>query len=1204
MVVCILRAAGKAALTAVFGCSLLSASIAMAEETTTVIEQATGLLEDGQIVKAQDMLIEIRSSATGAERDRVIELLAAADRRMRNMSESEVSLQKAELALVKGDLRKADMHANAVRRSAKASTEERIEASKVLDEAARQREELAPLIAGALEQSVRDFDAEQYAEAKAGLSAVSRSGVRLTKEQSSTLRRYQERILELERTNGEPFDFAEVSLGELGVAPVQGFSDTTEAVAFTGEIVSETDVAISDTGTAVADASRTGMISTVAVVAAAEEAGPNDPETGNPAYIKESGNDGWASDPGTTMPPAQPAPAAAPQSGDDLFIDAERVDAQRILAEADAAYDKGLYTEASQKYLLASTNYSRWLSTEELSHAQARLEDTRGRMGAATGTLLEQELNQRAILRSQVLAEVNALQQQSEAAKKAGDFDTALGLVAQAQLRWNTANSQGLLAETEFEKTSADLRGLEDSIRGSERAAAEAEAKKAGQTAAQEQAALAQQQQKEKENRINESLARLRALQREQKYEEALQVVEEVLFLDPTNAAAQLSKDVLTDIVLYREFFDIQRKKGISWTAEMNAIHEGMIAPQGIIEYPSDWPEISLRRGAEASFAESPADRQVLANLETKRIPASFQDNTLENVLAFIATVTNLNFDIDWESLSEVGIEKDTQVSLELREVPARVVLDRVLQKVSLDDFNRAGWAVQDGIVVVASDDDLRRNTFIVIYDVRDLLFEVNNYTTVPELDLDAAVQQSQGGGGGGGGGQSIFQDDEEEEQRLTPEEQLENLLEIIQTNVDVDGWRENGGDTGIVQTLNQNLIITNTATNHRDIQSLLDKLREVRSVQISVETRILQVSTDFFEKIGFDLDVYLNGNEAKDAAIRQVTGAGGLGTFFGEGTNITVSDTVLGRGETVGNATGYGTDGTVDPVTGLPTIVFFGDATTPALPYEVVQNQSGWGTIPIQQGSDAMTDNLISGLSQFASDILSQNPALGIAGTFLDDIQVDFLIEATQADQRTVTLTAPRLTFMNGKAANLAVSTQQAYVSALNPVVGTSAAGFDPTISTLNTGFSLLLQGVVSADRRYVTLNAEVTTAELLGFTAQEVSLAVGGAAGSIGGGTVTDTFQVPQVLVTRIRTGLTIPDQGTALLGGQRLATEIDVESGVPVLSKIPLINRFFTNTATVRQESTLLILLKPKILIQSEQEEDQFPGLQDRLDNSFGF
>jgi type II secretory pathway component GspD/PulD (secretin)/tetratricopeptide (TPR) repeat protein len=1159
MVLCILRTARTAVIAAMIGCSLVPAAFAAADQTAALLVQGEALLQEGRVVEAQDVLMRVRASATGAERDRAVELLAAADRRMRNMGEAESSLQKAELALMQGDLRKADMHANTVRRSAKATTEERVRASAILDKAASEREVLAPLVPGVLEQAVRDFDADRFAEAKAGLVAVSRSGVRLNKEQSTTLRRYQERILDVERETGEPIEAAEVALGDLG------------------------------------DGAAVGAVSSTVVVVAMQDDPASEP--GNPAYIDEPENDGWADQ---AQPAATNTPSA-PQSGDDLFVDAERVDSQRVLAEADAAYEKGMFAEANQKYLLASTTYARWLSSEELAHAQSRLEDTRGRLGAATGALLDLELTQRRIMREQVLAEVENLESQAKAALDAGDFDAALGLVAQAQLRWSSANAQGLLAETEFADTTKRLSGLEDGIRGAERAAAEAEVLRAGRAVEAEQRSLAAQQQKDRSQRINESLARLRALQREQKYEEALQVVEEVLFLDPTNPAAQLMKDILSDIVLYRDFTEIGRRRGESYAREMNEIQRGMIVPHDIIDYPSDWPELSMRRGTEVAFAESPADRLVLANLSSKRIPASFQDNALENVLQFIATVTNLNFDVDWASLSEVGIEKDTQVSLELREVSAQVVLDRVLQKVSLDDFNRASWAVQDGIVVVASDDDLRRNTFIVIYDVRDLLFDVNNYTQVPELDLDAAVQQSQGGGGGGGG-QSIFEDDEEEEEQRSPEEQLRDLLEIIQTNVDIDGWSDNGGDTGIVQTLNQNLIITNTARNHREIQALLDKLREVRSVQISVETRILQVSTDFFEKIGFDIDLYLNGNDQRDAAISQVQGSSGLGTFFGEGTNVLFSDLVGGGG--TGNASGYGTDGTIDATTGLPTIVFFGDATNGPVPYTVNQPTNGFGTVPIQQGSDALTDNLISGLSQFASGILSQNPALGIAGTFLDDIQVDFLIEATQADQRTVTLTAPRLTFMNGKAANLAVSTQQAYVSALNPVVGTSAAGFDPTISTLNTGFSLLLQGVVSADRRYVTLNAEVTTAEDLGFTAQEVSIAVGGAGGSIGGGVVTDTFQVPRVLTTRIRTGLTIPDQGTALLGGQRVASEIDVETGVPVLSKVPLINRFFTNTATVRQESTLLILLKPKILIQAEQEEDLFPGLQDRLDNSFGF
>jgi type II secretory pathway component GspD/PulD (secretin) len=77
-----------------------------------------------------------------------------------------------------------------------------------------------------------------------------------------------------------------------------------------------------------------------------------------------------------------------------------------------------------------------------------------------------------------------------------------------------------------------------------------------------------------------------------------------------------------------------------------------------------------------------------------------------------------------------------------------------------------------------------------------------------------------------------------------------------------------------------------------------------------------------------------------------------------------------------------------------------------------------------------------------------------------------------------------------------------------------------------------------------------------------------------------------------------VTVPDQGTILLGGQRLTTEQEVESGVPVLSKIPVLNRLFTNRVMTREENTLLILLKPTILIQSEKEEQNFPGLSDSL------
>ena len=69
----------------------------------------------------------------------------------------------------------------------------------------------------------------------------------------------------------------------------------------------------------------------------------------------------------------------------------------------------------------------------------------------------------------------------------------------------------------------------------------------------------------------------------------------------------------------------------------------------------------------------------MLASLENKRIPASFSSAPLEDVLEFIAAVGNLNVDVDWDALSNIGINRDTEVTLNLRPVPMRVVLDRVL---------------------------------------------------------------------------------------------------------------------------------------------------------------------------------------------------------------------------------------------------------------------------------------------------------------------------------------------------------------------------------------------------------------------------------------------------------------------------------------------------------------------------------------------
>src|SRR5262249_17825366 len=109
-------------------------------------------------------------------------------------------------------------------------------------------------------------------------------------------------------------------------------------------------------------------------------------------------------------------------------------------------------------------------------------------------------------------------------------------------------------------------------------------------------------------------------------------------------------------------------------------------------------------------------------------------------------------------------------------------------------------------------------------------------------------------------------------------------IVDIIEQHVDFEGWRDNGGETGFIQQLNGNLIITNTPRNHREIQGLLSKLRELRAMQINVETRFLLVRQDFFEQIGFDIDVILNANNNQVRAGQALAPSTTAGSFFNNG--------------------------------------------------------------------------------------------------------------------------------------------------------------------------------------------------------------------------------------------------------------------------------------------------------------------------------
>ena len=170
---------------------------------------------------------------------------------------------------------------------------------------------------------------------------------------------------------------------------------------------------------------------------------------------------------------------------------------------------------------------------------------------------------------------------------------------------------------------------------------------------------------------------------------------------------------------------------------------------------------------------------------------------------------------------------------------------------------------------------------------------------------------------------------------------------------------------------------------------------------------------------------------------------------------------------------------------------------------------------------------------------------------------------------------------------------------------IATGSVRLNPTIGIVPSGVLLDVQATVSSDRKYVTLTLQPqlqTLIDLLPFTFQSDTAANTGTTiptgnpniNNFGTNAASGTIQQPIVQTTAIATTVSVPDGGTLLLGGQTLAGETEREAGVPVLSKIPFLKRLFTNRSMAKDEQVLLILVKPTIVIQREQEQRQFPLL----------
>lgn len=216
--------------------------------------------------------------------------------------------------------------------------------------------------------------------------------------------------------------------------------------------------------------------------------------------------------------------------------------------------------------------------------------------------------------------------------------------------------------------------------------------------------------------------------------------------------------------------------------------------------------------------ARSVDPREQTLRLMNQRLTVSLEDARLEDVMLFLEQAGDLPLDVKWiDSRNPIGLDPEARVTLRARNTTIMSILGGALDRVG-DEFNQATWQLtEDGVVEVGPKERLNSRKRLQIYDINDLIFVIPNFTDVPQLDLDAALQQS-GGGGGGGGGRGVFQVTDDAEVELNSEERAQEIIAIITTTVEPEQWVLNGGTGGTVRLHNNTLIINAPDYMHRQI--------------------------------------------------------------------------------------------------------------------------------------------------------------------------------------------------------------------------------------------------------------------------------------------------------------------------------------------------------------------------------------------------
>ncbi len=190
-------------------------------------------------------------------------------------------------------------------------------------------------------------------------------------------------------------------------------------------------------------------------------------------------------------------------------------------------------------------------------------------------------------------------------------------------------------------------------------------------------------------------------------------------------------------------------------------------------------------------------------------------------MLTYVREAINVNFNVNWKSLEDAGIAKDTQITLDVRDVSYGRLLDLILDQVNggKDKLSRVYWVIDDGVVTIATGNALNEQVLTKVVDISDLLHVTPNFSG-PVMDLSNTLANVAGNGSGGsGGGSGLFQGNQQGTNTNTDTDSTnmaearqklrDTIMESIKGSIGDDMWKPDG--KGSISIVGSKMVISQT---------------------------------------------------------------------------------------------------------------------------------------------------------------------------------------------------------------------------------------------------------------------------------------------------------------------------------------------------------------------------------------------------------